>query len=148
VFTIDDAPPREPGTYVLWFDIAAPITLSELKSQPASLLPGSYVYVGSALGPGGLQARVQRHMRLDRAPGRVRRHWHVDTLTDLCRPNFLGYDVSPARQECRWAQILQAAGACWAIAGFGSSDCRQGCRAHLLTVPVSWSQETLKGLLT
>ncbi|MEK7755214.1 MAG: GIY-YIG nuclease family protein [Acidobacteriota bacterium] len=36
---------------------------------------GFYVYLGSALGPGGVRARVARHLRPPARP-----HWHIDYL--------------------------------------------------------------------
>ena len=37
--------------------------------------PGTYLYLRSAYGPGGLPARLRRHLRADKRP-----HWHVDHL--------------------------------------------------------------------
>ena len=142
---IDCAPPRQPGAYVLWFELSEATHFPALRLQPAELWPGQYIYVGSALGPGGLQARLCRH--LDRASRQAQRHhWHIDHVTAIHRPASVGYKISPINLECAWAKQLNAAGADWAIHGFGSSDCRQGCQAHLLRVPPGWTIETLKDL--
>ncbi len=86
---------------------------------------GWHVYVGSALGPGGL-SRVRRHLRLAArrdAPPR----WHIDRL--LLSPRFrVRYAVcapTALRLECRLAAALGSGG----VAGFGASDC--SCRSHL-----------------
>ena len=41
-----------------------------------TLAAGQYAYVGSAHGPGGLRARVGRHLRAEKPL-----HWHIDYLT-------------------------------------------------------------------
>jgi Uri superfamily endonuclease len=89
------------------------------------LQPGWYAYAGSAFGPGGLRARLARHLR-----GGSKRHWHIDYL----RPHAPIYEIwySPKTQNCehRWAAALgHITGAQIPLPGFGSSDCR--CAAHL-----------------
>lgn len=86
---------------------------------------GFYIYCGSARGPGGLRARVGRHV------GRAgARHWHVDYL----RPHVAVVCVlvceGGARLECVWARALQRKpGMEPGAARFGASDCR--CAGHL-----------------
>ncbi len=87
---------------------------------------GFHIYIGSALGSGGLK-RLDRHCRL--ACGEIKRpKWHVDyILTDLRFP--LVYVVSAQTTdhlECRLAGALGGAG----VSGFGCSDC--ACSSHLL----------------
>ncbi|HUH78675.1 MAG TPA: GIY-YIG nuclease family protein [Methanoregula sp.] len=91
-----------------------------------SFAAGWYVYVGSALGSGGLK-RLDRHVDLflsrDRKPT-----WHVDYLL-TCPDMSLGYAIcapTPARLECRLAREIGGPG----VAGFGCSDC--ACTSHLL----------------
>jgi Uri superfamily endonuclease len=90
--------------------------------------PGWYLYVGSALGPGGLRARLTRHARAEK-----RLHWHIDYLlvqAELCQ---IWTAASADRQECDWARTLAALPGAWIPAPrFGASDCR--CAAHLLAV--------------
>jgi len=86
---------------------------------------GWHIYVGSALGSGGL-ARLDRHIAL--AHNRDKRpKWHVDYLsTD--RHFTLRYTVhaiTEDRLECRLAETLEDPG----IPGFGCSDC--ACPSHL-----------------
>ena len=87
---------------------------------------GWYIYVGSALGSGGLK-RLARHISLARLRDRQPK-WHVDYL--LTSPGFsLSYAifaVTQERCECRLAQALNDPG----ILGFGCSDC--SCSSHLL----------------
>jgi len=90
-------------------------------SRSAALASGLYVYCGSARGPGGVAARLARHMRPDK-----RAHWHVDQLTVAGR--ILGAWVFPDRSECAVNRDL--AGWPAPAPGFGSSDCPR-CPAHL-----------------
>ncbi|MGD1103787.1 MAG: DUF123 domain-containing protein [Terriglobia bacterium] len=52
---------------------------------------GYYVYLGSALGPGGLRARIAHHQKLSTRP-----HWHIDYLRAHSRLHsvWLRYDGS------------------------------------------------------
>ena len=87
---------------------------------------GWHVYVGSALGSGGLK-RLERHIHLYTERGRPPK-WHVDYL--LVDPRFfLSYAVfaaTPDRLECRLAGTLRGEH----IRGFGCSDC--DCPSHLM----------------
>jgi Uri superfamily endonuclease len=86
---------------------------------------GWYMYVGSALGSGGLK-RLKRHISLarlrDKQPA-----WHVDYL--LTSPEFsLKFAVcaiSGDRFECQLSRELNGT----RIPGFGCSDC--SCTSHL-----------------
>jgi Uri superfamily endonuclease len=87
---------------------------------------GWHIYVGSALGSGGLK-RLDRHISLahlhDKKP-----KWHIDYL--LTNPAFslcyVIYAVTQEQYECRLAQSLSNSG----VPGFGCSDC--SCSSHLL----------------
>jgi len=122
--------PVSAGTYALWFWLTAPLTLSVGRLGQVGLEPGLVVYVGSARGPGGLRARVGRHLRAD---GRL--HWHIDALTAQVPATAVWYTQGAQRLECRWAaQLLTVPEATLPVTGFGASDC--SCPAHLLTLPV------------
>jgi len=98
---------------------------------------GWHIYIGSALGSGGLN-RLGRHISLaqlrDKEP-----KWHVDYL--LTSPSFsLEYTVYAAtadRLECWLARKLN--GNC--IPKFGCSDC--SCPSHLLYRQIDPKQEIL-----
>jgi histidyl-tRNA synthetase len=107
------------GAYVLLVVLAAPLDL--LAPRRATLAPGRYLYCGSAYGPGGLRARLARHMRRGKSL-----RWHVDRLTEAGR--VAGAWVVPDGDECALAASLAHLPA--PVAGFGSSDCRR-CRSHL-----------------
>lgn len=124
-----DALPAEPGTYILLMRVDAPLALTPGRLGEVVLAAGLYAYVGSAHGPGGLRARVGRHLRVEKRP-----HWHVDALTARAPVVEVWASASVERLECRWAAALAALpGAEGPIPGFGASDC--GCPTHLLRLP-------------
>ncbi len=75
---------------------------------------GFYVYVGSAFGPGGIEARVSRHLRKNK-----RKHWHIDYLLDKSEVTSIFF----VRKKCeeKLAESLLEHG--WMVApNFGASD--------------------------
>ena len=102
------------------------MTIQVGRLDTVHLLAGYHVYVGSALGAGGVPGRVNRHLR----PTEEKRpHWHIDALTALGVIEEVWWVESGKRQECAWASVLTKAGKL-AAAGFGASDCR--CPGHLV----------------
>lgn len=116
--------PREGGAYALLIRLDEPLQLDIPKFKGADLMPGSYVYCGSAYGPGGIRARVSRHLRTCK-PMR----WHVDRLTANGR--VLQAGVVASGQECELVAEILSRGGIIALPGFGSSDCTS-CAAHLV----------------
>lgn len=115
--------PNTPGVYLLLLSLPAGVEAQIGRLRRIDFGPGLYAYAGSALGPGGLAARLKRH-----ASGAGRCHWHIDYL--LPHAHLLGALARehPQRLECTWAAWAGArAQAC--ISGFGSSDC--ACPGHL-----------------
>jgi len=87
--------------------------------------PGYYLYAGSALGSGGLRARLAHHMRPAGKP-----HWHIDYLRVVAPLSQIWFCHGPERREHLWASVLhEALGGSVPFPGFGSSDC--GCCSHL-----------------
>jgi Uri superfamily endonuclease len=130
---------RVGGTYALivWLDEAQEISIGRLGSF--AFPRGSYVYVGSALGPGGLASRLSRHLRKGK-----RLRWHVDYLLERAEVASVHIQCSKERLECRWArQLLAAAPKGVIVPRFGSSDC--DCPAHLLWLGPG--RRTLKGVV-
>jgi Uri superfamily endonuclease len=118
--------PAEPGAYALWLRLAEPLDVAAGRAR-ARLSPGDYLYCGSARGPGGLRARLARHMRRDKRP-----HWHVDQLA--AAGDVLGAWIEVGGDECALNAAL--ADLPVPLRGFGSSDCRR-CVAHLRFFPPS-----------
>lgn len=115
----------QPGSYALLLELAEPARIAIGRLGMFDFPAGGYVYTGSAHGAGGLAARVGRHLR---GGGALR--WHVDYLR--VHTAARGVVGAAGRLECIWAQRLVAQGGRVIAAGFGASDCRAGCRAHLV----------------
>ncbi len=119
-----------PGTYalLLHLDHAVPVQIGQLGEF--SFTVGTYVYVGSAHGPGGLRARLSRHLRVEKTL-----HWHIDYLAAHARITAIWWIASPDQLECAWARSLAALpGVSVPVPGFGSSDCL--CLSHLFALPL------------
>lgn len=120
--------PPEAGAYALLIVLDRPCRLAIATLAPATLAAGRYLYLGSARGPGGIRARVARHLRRNKP-----KHWHVDHLT--ARGRIAGVIAAPGGSECALARrALRFHSVAAPVAGFGSSDCRT-CPAHLLRLP-------------
>ena len=120
--TTADRIPALPGAYLLLIELRE-VTFVKLPSKPSlSLMPGRYIYAGSANGPGGLKARVSRHTRRAK-----RSRWHIDQPTE--NGDVLGAWIFPGGVEYDLVDMNSALPV--PIVGFGSTDC-QRCRSHLL----------------
>ncbi len=114
---------RDSGTYALVFGCQEPVTAKVGRLGGVELQPGFYIYVGSAHGPGGVKARVERHWRSDK-----RLHWHIDYVTEYLTPVEAWYVNGTSRDEHRWAANLAAQPGISAVQAFGASDC--SCGSH------------------
>lgn len=115
-----------PGTYVLVVNLHDDTTLSIGRLGAFVFAAGHYCYVGSALGPGGLTARLARHLSRAKRP-----HWHIDYLLQRAVVVEIWSRCLTERLECSWTgSLLRLRGARPAVTGFGSSDCR--CLTHLV----------------
>ncbi len=117
--------PAEPGSYVLEIVLDREIVIRPGKLGEVRLGPGRLRYYGSARGPGGVRARVGRHLA-----GTGKRHWHIDWLLAGAPVEKVTADLDLT--ECDLVQ-RDLESRQWAVAapGFGASDCRS-CPAHLL----------------
>ena len=100
------------GAYAIAIELADTVTVTLSSWAPIVLPAGRYLYCGSAKGPGGLKARLSRHMRR----GKLVR-WHVDQLTD--RGLVIGSWIFPGGDECKLVQMCSHLP--MPIAEFGSS---------------------------
>ena len=112
------------GTYAIIFRCSGDETIVVGRLGTRKFRSGYYIYVGSALGPGGVRARVLRHHR-----GETVQHWHIDYLKD--RMSFIEawYSHDCKRREHLWASVMSGLNFSQPWKGFGSSDC--GCFSHL-----------------
>jgi Uri superfamily endonuclease len=109
------------GTYLLRLQLLQPRRLRVGRLGSHHFAAGHYLYVGSALGPGGLAARLAYHQRRQK----TRPHWHIDYL----RPYALlqeAWTITCARHlEEEWGNaLLQLPEIQTPVPGFGSSDTR------------------------
>ncbi len=120
------SPPRRPGTYVLILAAARRRRVRVGALGRLELVPGVYVYVGSARGPGGLAARVGTHRAVRRRSPR----WHIDAVSRHTALAEVWFAEDPAGDECEWAALLAASPRVRVpLPRFGASDCR--CPSHL-----------------
>jgi len=117
-----DAAPAAAGAYILQVELAKSLVVKIAGRPPRELPAGRYLYCGSANGPGGLKARLARHMRRGKSV-----HWHIDQLTEggVVTGSWIVRDGRECDLVARLAPLPMP------ILGFGSSDCMR-CRSHLL----------------
>ena len=125
----DDPPafhfPAQPGTYTLLLGLPVTQAIRVGKLGRFDFPAGSYIYVGSALGPGGLAGRLNRHITSEK-----RLHWHIDYLARQAQIEQIWYAQHEDRREHEWAALLlQLTGVMVPAPHFGASDCN--CPAHL-----------------
>lgn len=121
------------GAYRLVIALRRPALIAPGRLGRRRLAPGRYCYVGSARK--GLRQRVDRHQRVafDK-PGRG--HWHIDALLNHRYARIVAVDLLPGGRECAVSRTLsQTPGVSVPILGFGATDCREGCTAHLYRLP-------------
>jgi Uri superfamily endonuclease len=114
----------QPGTYVLVLRSRAKRKARVGRWGHLHVIPGYYIYVGSAFGPGGVRARVSRHCRQSKP-----KRWHIDYLCEFLRPIEVWCSYETARVEHPWAQVFSDMASMLPIQGFGCSDCK--CFSHL-----------------
>jgi Uri superfamily endonuclease len=120
--------PADNGCYVLILQLACARSITVGRFGKALFSQGTYLYVGSAFGSGGLRSRVGRHLCGAGTP-----RWHIDYLRAVADVHDCFYTVTDKPRECEWSQALAAlSNATIPVPHFGSSDCRSGCRSHLI----------------
>lgn len=117
---------REKGTYLLLIRC-----LNDTKRKVGSLglltlhSNKTYIYVGSAFGPGGLLSRVRRHLSREK-----KKFWHIDYILDYENKCYVVYVIIipkvKAEHEIAKDLLKIADGA---LKKFGSSDCE--CYTHM-----------------
>jgi Uri superfamily endonuclease len=120
--------PGRGGSYALYLYLNKTRRIRIGKLGGSNFQKGDYVYVGSAFGPGGLAARIGRHLRRQK-----RLHWHIDKLLEHAQVRGIIYTTAPDSVEHEWSQRLsRMPSATVPMKGFGASDCRERCGSHLI----------------
>lgn len=113
------------GHYLLVMHLPT-TTMVRIGARPAApFAAGWHVYAGSALGSGGLAARLARHQRAEKRP-----HWHIDWLLAAAELAAIWARPGATGRECGWVTALEAIGGRRQPPHFGSGDCR--CPGHLV----------------
>ena len=116
-------------SYQLVIEVDSPLGLQVGRLGSFELPAGVYVYTGSA--KQGLEARIARYQRADK-----KLRWHIDYL--LAAPGVrITKIVRSRREEC---ELNQESPGEVLVPGFGASDCRSACRAHLKYVGRKWKR--------
>lgn len=135
--------PTFAGSYALRLVLTQATRVVVGKLGLYSFPAGDYLYLGSAMGPGGLCARLDHHLRAAGKP-----HWHIDWLRQYASLPEIWYTTRSERLECAWTQALIKVPASFIpVPGFGASDCQQGCAAHLLSFPAGISSALIEDQL-
>ena len=117
--------PHTPGSYCLLLFLAQRTRITVGRLGSFEFKRGYYLYVGSAFGPGGVSARVRRHLVRDK-----RKHWHIDYLRAEATVKAVWADCRDGNMEHQWAKgLLKCSTECDPIHQFGCSDCT--CPSHL-----------------
>lgn len=117
--------PQGAGTYILMLSLSKHRTITVGKLGKVPFSSGWYGYVGSAMGPGGVAARVNRHLAVHKAL-----HWHIDYLRSAASITGIFIGMGKKVREHLWAARLAKPPLLGEpVHGFGCSDCN--CAAHL-----------------
>ena len=115
----------EAGTYIIILKVDTVKKIEIGKIGEFTFRKGYYIYIGSAHGPGGIKARIKRHLKKNKA-----KHWHIDYLRNIASVVAVLVSYSKKKKECEWASRLSSSPSLSTpVNGFGSSDC--SCPSHL-----------------
>ena len=123
------------GVYTLLLFLSKEIIIKIGKLGKQKFPMGYYTYTGSALGKGSetLKHRLSRHLRKEK-----RKFWHIDYLLANENVSIEAIVVIQTRKmmECKINTTIKSKNqALVQVKGFGSSDCKNNCKTHLLHFP-------------
>ncbi|PTD93686.1 DUF123 domain-containing protein [archaeon SCG-AAA382B04] len=124
------------GIYSLIFDCKGKIEVGSLGEKR---FEGTYCYIGSARGSGGIKSRLGRHIDLYKKKRDVR-HWHIDYV--LPNSQLIGYCFGQTEKD-KECCLRRSISYDMTIKGFGSSDCN--CSSHLLKINYFKKEKIIKG---
>ncbi len=89
---------------------------------------GFYIYVGSAMGKysTSLFGRINRHISEQK-----KKFWHIDFLLMQSKIMDIFWVISRENIECELNKQILNCNVQIPVNGFGSSDCKYHCKAHL-----------------
>ncbi len=113
------------GTYLIQLHSQKKQTIASGKFAGVAIEQGYYLYIGSALGPGGIKSRVGRHLKKDKPL-----KWHIDHLRQITRVSLICLTYQPQRLEDDWVgKLAENRNLSTPIKGFGATDTRH--HSHL-----------------
>ena len=131
--------PKTKGSYILVTKLMCEIQLNIGALGLTKFSPGLYLYCGSAHGPGGLNARINHHLRPSPRPT-----WHFDYLKPCIAIEEIWFMETREPYECRFVKILaKMKDFKYPVYGFGSQDCHSGCISHLVYFPLNIKVERI-----
>ena len=107
-------------SYQLFISLSQPYEIQIGKLGLFTFPEGIYVYTGSA--KKNMDARIRRHLSKNK-----NLHWHIDYLLANEQSKIINI-LKSNLDECKLNTNTTGK---TIIAGFGSSDCKQKCKAHL-----------------
>jgi len=124
--------PASQGVYTLIIRMRRPEEIRVGRLGSKVFPEGYYSYTGSAFGRGAfnLNGRVRRHLRQKESM-----RWHIDYLLSgkSAEIEAVVFSELNANRECKVSKSIGLlSGVEVIMTRFGSSDCRFGCRSHLL----------------
>lgn len=126
---------KAPGIYTLLIVVKEDLTARIGAFGTLGIPRGNYVYLGSAKGSGGLQARITRHLSKNK-----RLKWHIDYIlaAEPTKIDTIVFAYENYRRECILTPHLEKSGFTHLKKGLGSSDCKS-CTSHFLKCPYGMS---------
>jgi len=118
--------PAAPGLYVLFLCLDEPSIIQVGATGRHHFAAGCCAYIGSAQGPGGLRARLNRHLQ---PSDQKNPHWHIDYLLHQAHLRAIFWTENLSESECSWAAKAASLGSRFPPR-FGASDC--SCPGHLV----------------
>lgn len=101
------------GAYILLINLENDMDIRVGSLGTLHFSSGNYCYVGSARGPGGIEARVKRHLKKEK-----KLRWHIDYLMEHSEVEkvFIKEDGDEIETAGEISKIFES------IPGFGASD--------------------------
>jgi Uri superfamily endonuclease len=127
------------GVYILTLNLTEQKEINIGKPGLALFKKGYYLYIGSAVGPGGIDGRLKHHLRISGKP-----HWHIDYLRKEASVAEVFCLQGEKELEHKVADKLMKIFSI-PVNKFGSSDCN--CSSHLFYSKQKPSVEELKLIL-
>ena len=107
-----------------------------IRGASYNLQPGYYLYIGSGGGPGGVHARLRRHLMKEKSI-----HWHIDQITTNTDAHIIKVWIC----NSLWGPYMESRVALClekhldrGPPGFGSSDDRHA-KTHLFAIGIDLS---------